>query len=97
MSKIRSRYSGADLVPDPDGEWISPDLPFIDAGERRDDIIHVFKEGERLDLLAWYYLRDPKLWWVIAEYNDISWAFDIEPGTQLRVPTYEHAAMDLLR
>lgn len=36
-----------------------------------DDIIHKFCVNEALDLLAYMYYGDEKLWWVIAEHNNI--------------------------
>lgn len=97
MSKARNRYDGSDLVKDDTGAWLSPDQPFVDTGERRDDVLHVVKDGDRLDSLAYRYLQDARLWWVIAEYNNISWLFDLAPGQVLRIPSFEHTNLDLLR
>lgn len=42
----------------------------------------------RLDLIAWKYYGNVKLWWVIAMVNDIidPWT-DLEPGDLIRIPT----------
>lgn len=48
---------------------------------------HVYKQGERLDLLAYKYYRIPGFWWVIAEYNpEVEDITNIKPGTVLRIP-----------
>jgi hypothetical protein len=43
--------------------------------------------GDRFDLLANLYYKDPSLWWVIAVANNLNDAnFFVEVGTQLRIP-----------
>lgn len=41
---------------------------------------------DRLDTLAARYLGDDTYWWIIAELNDIQWAFDFVPGKILKIP-----------
>lgn len=92
-----NRYANSVLIKDNDGDWISPVIPPIDVRERRTDTIHVVKDGDRLDLLAYQYLRDPNMWWVIAEYNRIFWFQNIEVGMRLRIPSYETFYLELMR
>lgn len=40
----------------------------------------------RLDLLASTYYKDPTLWWVIADTNDVDDPLDIPIGMKLRIP-----------
>jgi nucleoid-associated protein YgaU len=47
----------------------------------------VLKENQRLDRLAGSLYGDGRLWWVIAAASGIGWAWQVPPGTQLRVPT----------
>ena len=47
-------------------------------------------EKNRLDIIAQYYYKNPLLWWVIAQANDIRDPFvEIEAGTLLRIPSIE--------
>lgn len=57
------------------------------------DIYVVATIEDRLDLLAFTYYKNATLWWVIAAANpDIHFdSFQIEPGTQLRIPDKEIA------
>lgn len=96
-TKSYDRYKFADKVLGERGYWLSPNPPFVDTAERRDDRHHTVKQGERLDTLAHRYLGDPALWWVIAEYNNIFWMLDVRVGRELRIPSYEHTHMRLLK
>jgi hypothetical protein len=63
------------------GSVIIPEVP-----ESIDDIYIIAKESDRLDLLAYKYYKDATLWYIIAEANNIKGTFNIEPGTQIRIP-----------
>lgn len=43
---------------------------------------HILKQGQRLDHLAHFYLKDPNGFWKIAEHNDA-----MLPDSVLRQPT----------
>lgn len=51
--------------------------------------IYVFTTvGDRLDILANQYYKDPSLWWVISSANNLRKdSLYITPGSQLRIPT----------
>lgn len=53
------------------------------------DIYVVTVRGDRLDLLANQYYKDPTLWWIIsiANSNITFGSMFPEPGIQLRIPT----------
>lgn len=56
------------------------------------DTYHRVKVNEtsRLDILAHQYYKNPLLWWVIAQANDIYDPMSpVEPGTLLRIPAIE--------
>ena len=60
----------------------------INANKIKDKRTHVVVEGERLDQLAYRYYRDNRLWWVIADANDVGDTLlnpfsDLVPGTLL--------------
>ena len=91
----RSRYAGCSLVREGTQEYLGTPPP-LEIPPRPDDRFHDVVAGERLDQLAYRYLSDPKLWWVIAEVNDIAWPLDLEPGTVLRIPSLETVEMKVL-
>ncbi|HEX3151320.1 MAG TPA: hypothetical protein VHR66_24795 [Gemmataceae bacterium] len=49
--------------------------------------LHTFKSGERLDILAFNFYRNPEKFWLIADANTEMDPEDLlEPGRQLRIP-----------
>jgi len=54
---------------------------------RNSDIYVITTVGDRLDILANQYYKDPTMWWVIASANNLRKdSMFITPGTQLRIP-----------
>lgn len=53
------------------------------------DESHVLKEGEYLWDLAYKFYGDSKLWWIIADTNDIYNPFELEIGVELVIPDFE--------
>ena len=52
------------------------------------DLYIITEQGDRLDILANTYYKNPSMWWVIATANNINDAnFYIEAGIQLRIPS----------
>jgi hypothetical protein len=49
---------------------------------------HLVKLGDRTDLLAYAYYRDPLKFWHIADANDVMQAEEltIEPGKRILIP-----------
>jgi hypothetical protein len=56
-----------------------------------DQDIYIFsRAGDRLDLLASEFYNDVRLWWIIAEANNLGkGSFNVAPGIQLRIPNYD--------
>jgi hypothetical protein len=56
--------------------------------EKRDDDIYVItQDSDRLDLLANQFYNDSRLWWIIAQANNLNGVnIGLEPGIQLRIP-----------
>lgn len=50
---------------------------------------HALEQGEQLDDLASRVANQARLWWVIADVSGVFFALDIEPGTQVSIPTTE--------
>jgi hypothetical protein len=83
-----SRYekTGAYQVTDADGRAFTAlrirFIPPTPAG-----FLHTFKTGERLDILAYNFYRNPEKFWLIADANTEMDPDDLlEPGRQLRIP-----------
>jgi len=95
MITKRSRYAGCQLLREPGQEYLSTRPPVV-IPPLPDDRFHEVQLGERIDQIAFSYLGDAKLWWVIAEANDLAWAAELAPGTVLRVPPLAHVEMKVL-
>ena len=73
---------------------IYPDITF-----NEDDSYVMTTVGDRLDLLADQFYRDPNLWWVINNANPDTTRGDslvVKKGIQLRIPS-ENSIPDLMR
>lgn len=90
-----SRYAKSVLYTG-NGEEFLGARPQIDTTPRSDDRFHIVKEGERIDLIAFSYLGDAALWWMVCDYNDIFYPLELEVGSVLRIPSVEYAQMRLL-
>lgn len=49
-------------------------------------VLHTVGIGEIIDKIAWTYYRDSTLWWIIADVNELDYAFDLYPGQILTIP-----------
>ena len=54
---------------------------------RSDDRYYTILSGDRIDRIAYEYLGDAKLWWVICDVNGILFGLDLPVGTTIRIPT----------
>jgi len=91
---VTSRQQFAKLYQDGDTRfWGSRSK--IDTSPRPDDRFHTTVEGDRIDLVAYRYLEDTDLWWVIADYNDLFFCQELEIGTKLRIPSLERVQMEV--
>ena len=87
------RYRDCSILKDNEtGELLLSTRDIDDIPIRNTDIYHKLKSVEvgRLDIVAYQYYKNPLLWWVIAQANDIYNPYtDTEVGMLLRVPTLE--------
>lgn len=61
---------------------------------RDSDLYIITDETDRLDLLAFKYYGDTRMWWIIATANNINDAnLYVSPGTQLRIPANTDSIM----
>lgn len=70
--------------------------PRIETTPRFDDRFHAVKDGDRIDRIAFDYLGNAALWWVICDYNDVFYPLELEIGSVLRIPSLEFVHMRLL-
>lgn len=92
-SDYADRYKNCPVYTDVDtGDILISSREDLSIPNRGRDVYHRVEshESSRLDLLAQKYYRNPLLWWVIAQANEI---YDpitpVPPGTLLRIPDIE--------
>lgn len=90
-----SRYAGCVLYVDGSEEFLGA-RSRIETVPQPDDAFHTVREGDRIDLIAYRYLGDAGLWWIICDYNDIFFPLEIKVGAALRIPSLEYVQMRLL-
>lgn len=73
------------LVPDRRGRTV-PVVPVPPAPEQEEPGVHLRREGQRLDHLAYEYLRDPAGFWRIAELEDAMWPDALAEAREIRIP-----------
>ncbi len=95
MSSDRSRYRDCIIYQDGDTQFLGRRSQ-VDTTPQPDDRFHVVGEGDRIDLLAYQYLGDSLLWWVICDWNDICFPLDLPVGATLRIPSLERVMMTIL-
>jgi nucleoid-associated protein YgaU len=94
---ITFRYRKSVLVTETTGDWVSTNPNVINTEENGTDVFHRVSQGDRLDALAFRYLGNANLWWVIAEFNDIFWFQNVQVGQTLRIPSFDRLYHELLR
>lgn len=67
--------------------WGIIDLP--EPTPKDDDQFYILRENDRLDLIAYQMLGDPRFMFIIMHYNQIADAMDIKSfiGKSLRIPS----------
>lgn len=87
------RYRNCDILKDKQtGDILLSTRDIEEVPYRYSDIFHTVKINEvgRLDLIAYQYYKNPLLWWVIAQANDIYDPFtDMQLGMSIRIPLLE--------
>jgi len=77
-----------------DGKRYLGTRKFGDYERRSDDVFHTIREGDSIDLLADQYYGDTRFWWIIADYNGLSFPLELpESGTVIRIPDYRYAML----
>lgn len=82
-----SRYQNNETKTLKDGRRVYRSKIYPNIPLRNDDIYVATQTGDRLDLLAFEYYQDQRLWWIIAAANNIHNAqIGLVEGTILRIP-----------
>lgn len=70
---------------------IYPEIPLDE-----NDVYVISQYGDRYDVLALEFFKDPQLWWIISSANNYQkGSLNITPGIQLRIPANKDAAIEL--
>lgn len=80
-----SAYSNSIVYKFPEGDANLVRVPYQYTPSSEDKIYEVI-EGDRLDTLAFKFYRDSKLWYIIADSNDLINPFVLELGQSLVIP-----------
>tara|TARA_R100000988_G_C3936924_1_gene134258 strand:+ start:459 stop:764 length:306 start_codon:yes stop_codon:yes gene_type:complete len=85
-----SRYNNTRLKRKPSGERVYSYTLYPKIPIKNSDVFITPTYGDRLELLANKYYKDPTLWWIIAQANGIKGFTALYPNNfkgQLRIPT----------
>jgi nucleoid-associated protein YgaU len=99
-----SRYNGAEVIADEKllrnriTIFISGSLsfPYEDVPE---NLRYIVRQGDRIDHLATAFYGNPRLWWVLVEFqkNPLQNPWVLKPGLELFIPSYTYIAAKILR
>jgi hypothetical protein len=83
------RYNKSDILTTSTGQQYYKAKKYPPIPPSESDVYIVTVQGDRLDLIAYTYYKDPTLWWIIpmANTNVTLGSMFPEPGLQLRIPS----------
>lgn len=88
-----SRYAGSVVGPVTNSAGVTRNtiLPATPKDTTYRVSFYTWRAGDRMDLLAYRFYGDERLWWLIADANPeivpaASSLFSIAPGTLIRIP-----------
>ena len=81
------RYSRTKIIKNPEGKRYYATRRYSKIPRSNNDLYVITAIGDRYDLLANQYYKDPSLWWVISSANP-EYIGSLYPplGVQLRIP-----------
>lgn len=83
-----NRYNTPNRLSTDRGKKYYPTFRYPTIVEKTTDVYIIGSFSDRLDNLAYAYYKDPTLWWIIAEANNIGKGDLLVPvGKQIRIPT----------
>lgn len=81
------RYNTPNRLSTDSGKKYYPTFRYPTIEEKITDIYIIGSYTDRLDNLAYSYYKDPTLWWIIAEANNIGKGdLSVSVGKQIRIP-----------
>jgi hypothetical protein len=94
----RSRYQFCRLYSTEKGALYWGTRPPVKIPLSDNDTFHRVTQAEerRIDLLAHKYYGDVRLWWIIAEANNVINPISLKPGRVLRIPSIETIQLKVL-
>jgi hypothetical protein len=82
-----NRYSFSQVDKRWDGKRVFKSLTYPKIPIDNNDLYIITNESMKMDSLAFKYYKDPTLWWVIAQANNIgNGRLSVESGKQIRIP-----------
>ena len=96
---MASRYKNNEVKKLADGRQVYKSRIYPRIPKSDQDTYIVTQGGDRLDTLAFQFLGDSSLWWIIAASNNLHDApFTVPDGTILRIPyNYQKVISDFER
>ena len=100
MTLLRgSRYSGSVFIPIRQSNgtvkgFITPRFGFTPDDINNDCSLHTYMPGDTLEAISFRYYGTQKAWYIIAEFNGISFPYDIQAQSsdkiiKLVIPPYD--------
>lgn len=59
-------------------------------------VTHIWKTGDKLYKLANTYYNEPKMWWIIALFNEKPTEFHFNVGDEILIPTPLNEVLSLI-
>ncbi len=88
-------FSGIPGVDNTTRAWLHPRRPVRLDDISPDWILYTVVKGDTLDSIVYRYTQfnadKTKLWWLVADVNDLQFPLDIVPGQELIIPVRELA------
>ena len=100
MSKLdsTSRYNYSTLYLDKNNGDFFGTRQALRLRPHKTDLFHQVTDADnkRIDLIAYKYYKDVRLWCIIAEINNISNPLELQTGRILRIPSYERVMLEVV-
>jgi len=76
-----------EYIAQPNGKRRYETMYYPKFEHKTSDVYIIAKKLERMDLLAFEYYNDSRLWWIIRIVNNLpGGTFQIPAGTRIRIP-----------